>query len=169
MDIDKFIMEIKAVGWHSFKGDFYVPESVPLSLISLALPEQESKEGIYPIAGITPDVVLNPPIKSAVMFAIGNDHRGTYDPVIREALPFIIQIALSGNHVVSRNCAINILLDLYFFYPADRSDELLKFVRKTIRDAIIENRESFSKFAVDDTRNKSLIESLLSIVDEEED
>ena len=176
MDINSFIENVNSVDWQKFDDDRYFryrfdginsfAQIVPQSLIALALAERESEEGICQVAGIIPDLLLNASITSSVMFAIGNDHSGTYYPVIRSALPFIIQIALSGNHVVSKNCAINILIDLYNFCPEDGSNELMEFVQKTIKDMIIENKESFHKFAVDDVRNKSLIESLTSIVDE---
>ena len=156
MDIEQFTLEVKAVEWDRYIGPlYYNPDDVSISLISLALADQESKERIIQIEGIEADLLLNAKITSDVMFAIGNDHSGTYYPAVRAALPFIIQVALYGNHVVARNCAINILIDLYAFTPDDGSNELLKFVQATIEKVIIENRESFTKFADDDKRNQS--------------
>jgi hypothetical protein len=179
MNLDRFIVNVNNVDWQQFDDAEYFKyrhdginsfaQTVPQSLIALALAELESKECIYQIAGITPDLLLNAPVVNDVMYAIGNNHSGTYYPVIRKALPFIIQLALLGNHMVSRNCSINILIDLYYFYPEDDSNELFEFVRKTISDVIRKNREEFSKFAVDNKKNSSLIESLISIIDEEQD
>ena len=170
MNTKHFITELTAVDWHSFGGSIdYRPKTVSTALLALALADQESKEGIYHIEGTEPDLLLNSKIASYVMFAVGNDHSGTYYPAIRKALPFIIQVALAGNNLVARNCAINILIDLYYFCPEDGDKNLMDFVKQTIKDAILSNKENFEKVAVDDARNKSLIGSLISIVEESEE
>ena len=167
MDINQFISDVNSINWHSYCREDYQPERVPISLIALARADQESKEGIYQRAGTEVDLLLNAKIKSDVMFAVGNDHRGTYYPVARRALPFVIQIALYGFHVVARNCAINILIDLFYFCSDCDSDDMLnKFVKDEIKSTIIANRENFKKFAADDKRNGSLIESLMGIADD---
>lgn len=162
--MNQFMTEIQAVDWHVF-------EDAPKTLIALALANQESTENIYQIEGINVDLLLNARITSDVLFAIGNNHRGTYYPISRKALPFIVQIALYGNHVVARNCAINILIDLFYFCPDvfyKEDDELECFIKETIRTAITDNREAFTQFELDDKRNKSLVEGLMAIVDEDE-
>ena len=168
MDIQRFISEVNAVNWDKYEGvDYYEPEKVPETLISLAIADEETREGLYLMENVNYDEVdflANPPIKSAVMFAIGNDHSGSYYPAVREALYFIIWVALSGNNLVAKNCAINLLIELYSFCPENDSDkDLEKFVKKTIVDTILENKENFMKLVVDDKRNKSLIENLLGI------
>ena len=171
MDLDKFIQEVKAVNWHDFSGsDFYYPEKVAESLIALALANQETKEKIAYSAESNFDLLLNANISSTVLSAIGNNHCGSYYPVVRKALPFITQIALLGNHLVAKNCAINILIDLYYFCAecnddSDSEEELTRFVKSTIKNTISENRNFFEIFAVDDPRNKSLIKSLLEIIE----
>ncbi|MCL2400594.1 MAG: hypothetical protein FWC91_12725 [Defluviitaleaceae bacterium] len=167
MNIEQFIAAVKRVDWYSFGSSiYYIPENVPNALIALALADKESKEGIYHIENIKCDLLLNAPISSNVMFAIGNDHCGSYYPAVREALPFIVQVALLDNHLVAKNCATNILIDLYHFCSDSGDKNLETFVKGTIRNVISSNRENFTKVAVDDARNKSLIESLMSIVDE---
>ena len=170
MDIQKFIDEVQAADWHRFTAPYYNPRQSPVSLIALARAEQESQKGFIRIKGAKPDydLVLNPGITTDVMFAIGNDHRGTYYPVVTMALPFIIQVALYGNHVVARNCAINILIDLYYFDPEYAPQELQESVRKTIEDVIEENRANFEEFVAEYPRNATLIKSLWRIHDEKD-
>jgi len=84
------------------------------------------------------------------------------------ALPFIIEVALYGNHVVARNCAINILIDLYYFDPEYAPQELQESVRKTIEDVIEENRANFEEFVAEYPRNATLIKSLWRIHDEKD-
>jgi len=173
MDIKQFITEVETANWYSYNGPtYYRPKDAPSSLISLALADKESTEGKYHIEGVEADLNLNPKITNDVLFAIGNNHSGSYYPAVREALPFIVQIALFGNHVVARNCAINILIDLYYFC-ADCTDtdsdpiELEQFVKEAINRAVIDNRESFEKLVINDVRNKSLIEeSLMGIIND---
>jgi len=183
MDINRFIENVNSVDWHKFDytelsnrrydGIYSFAQTVPTSLIALALVDKESDELLY-IEGLErfglkrTDFIANAPIDSNIKFAIGNEHRGTYYPIILEVLPFIVEVALLGNHVVSRTCAINTLIDLYHFYPDDGSEEMLNFVKKTIEDVIVEHRENFIKFAESDMRNKTLIEDLLCIVEEQE-
>jgi len=171
MNLDDFALEVKKVNWHDFKGsEYYKPEEVAISLIALSAADEESKEGIHKIEGVEADLLLNAKITQEVGFAIGNFHSGTYYPAIRKALPFIIQIALSGNHLVARNCAINILIDIYYFCPecndgSDSEKDLMVFVKSAIKNMVSENRDIFVKFATDNPRNESLIKSLLEIIE----
>ena len=167
MDINKFISSVNSINWINLSDSlYYKPEKVPISLISLCCAENECKEGIYQIDDVEPDLLLNTKICNDMLFAIGNNHRGTYYSVVRRALPFILQVALYGNHIVAKNCAINILIDLYYFCPDsdDFNDNSLEsFVKNTIKNAILENKEVFSKIALDDKRHNSLIKCLFSI------
>jgi len=167
MDVNKFIAEVNAINWRNFDDlEHSQPKSIPCSLMTLALADEESEEGIYKAEGMKTELLLNAAIKNNVMFAIGNGHSGEYYSVVREILPFIVQIALSSNHLVAKNCAINIIIDLYFAYPANGSEELENFVKDSIKKSITENREIFLSLVTHDKRNKSLIDSLISIVDE---
>jgi len=47
-----------------------------------------------------------------VLSAIGNNHSGTYYPVVLEVLNFII--AFPYMEIMIRNCAINILIELFW-------------------------------------------------------
>jgi len=180
MDINQFTAEVNAVNWHCFSGpEHYRPESVPAALISLAL-AQESKESLdnfkdmdFGFLSQERDLLLNSSIASDVKFSVGNDHSGSYYPAVRMALPFIIHVSLFGNHLVARNCAINILIDLYYHCPDCTGtdvdpEELQKFLRGTIKKTIVENAENFRQFAIENEGNDSLIKSLLGIVEPNE-
>lgn len=167
MDIEQFKKEVMAIDWNNYNGSYFNPDRVPSALISLALVEQESKERTYHMEGVEPPVLLlNGKINSDVLFAIGNDHSGSYHSAVQGALPFIIQVSLFGNTEVARNCAIETLIDLYYFGPEDGSEKLEKFVKETIKKTISENKDNFIKFSNDHIRNKSLIEDLLEIIKE---
>lgn len=109
------------------------------------------------------------------MYAIGNDHSGTHYSAVKKALPFIIQVAIFGNHVVDLSSAIDALIDLNYFYPdaeevdSEVFEELLQFVRLTIERTNLENKEYFIKFAYDDIRYKSMIEDLFGLLENEPD
>lgn len=188
MDIAKFIENVNGVDWQKYDDAEYFKyrydginsfaQTAPMPLIALAAADNESDELLYKPLVENFDKFhfsANGYISHNVLCAIGNDHSGNYYPVAREALPFIIEVALYGNHLVARNCAINILIDLYYFSPGnfhedeETANELEQCVSKTIRDMIAEHRGNFLKFAIDDTRNKSLIEGLLCIVDEQDE
>ena len=154
MDLNKFCAAINSINWNNLSCSlYYQPESVPIALTSLGYADNETKENIYQIKGIEVNLLLNAQICNDLLFSIGNNHRGTYYSAVRTALPFIIEVALYGNHMVARNCALNILIDLYYFCPDsdDYNDDLLEsFVKDTIKSIILENKENLIKFAMDD-------------------
>lgn len=166
IDIEKYRKEIAAVDWDKYNGSiYYNPDKVASALTSLALVQEESSEGIYTIEGTEPPVLLlNAKIENDLLYTVGNNHSGSYYPVVQKALPFIIQIALNGNHEVARNCAINALIELYYFSPENDSTELSRFVKETIEKTIRENKENFTKFSDDYSRNKSVIADLFEIL-----
>ena len=167
MDIEQYKKEVSAINWHEFTGyKYYEPDSVPTALISLALAQNISTSR---------NLLINEKVTNYLLHTIGNNHSGTYYSVVKKALPFIIQVALFGNHVVARNCAIDALIDLDCFYPdaeevsSEESEELLQFVRTTIERTILENNEYFIKIASNDIRNKSMIEDLIGLLENEPD
>ena len=166
MKIKEFINNVENTNWQECEElTCFVPEKVPAALISLALVDKESNDGIYDTKGVEYDLLLNPKITNNLLSAVGNNHAGTYYPVIKKALSYIIQVSLSGNHIVARNCAVNILIDLYFFHPDDGSAELQKYVKDIIRKTIKENSKKYTELIILDYRNKSLIDTLMSIIE----
>lgn len=171
MDISRFIEKVNSTDWQNYDDPEYFryrydgicsfAQTVPSLLIALAALDNESDE-------------LND-LNGQIRFAVGNDHRGTYYPVIREVLPFIVEVALFGNHVEARASAICVMEDWYFFdpeiYPKNDSNdllenELLEFVETTIRN-LMEYRENLMNFASVNHKEK-LIEGFFGIVAEKE-
>jgi len=144
LDINQYIEEVNAVDWRKYDNPAYFQyrydgidsfaQTVPQALISLALVEKD--EDAYRELPTTGGGTALSPKYFEVLDAVGNNHSGCYYPVIREALPFIIKIALFGNNETVRNCAIDCLTDLYSFYPESGFDELLTFVRTSIEESI---------------------------------
>jgi len=168
LDINQFIEEVNAVDWRKYDNPTYFQyrydginsfaQTVPQALISLALAEKE--EDMYRELPTTGGGTVISPKYFEMLDAVGHNSSGCYYPVIREALPFIIKIALSGNNEAARNCAINCLIDLYWFYPEDGFDELRVFVRTNIE----ENIDDLVKVSTADNLDEELRESLLEIL-----
>ena len=173
MHLKQYEKEVLSVDWSEFTDNrWYKPAKVAPALIALA------QADIYMQADIcmklfdpeTTDVLLNTANSNRVLFAIGNDHAGTYYSAVRKALPFIIQVALDGNHRVARNVAINCLVDLYYFCADIDSDcdreELQKYVKTQIEEVIRKNRSGFVQFAEAHPENKTLMRSVFGIIGE---
>ena len=181
MDINSFVERVNSTNWQKYDDAKYFQyrydginsfaQTVPQALIALALVDKESDELLdmnllKRIGKSRTDFISNAPICSNLMFAIGNDHAGYYYPVALEALFFIIEVALYGNHVVARNCAIDSLINLYYFASDDDSGELTTTVKKTIKNMIIRHKDNFIKFTVDDKRCNAIVDDLVGIIDD---
>lgn len=79
------------------------------------------------------------------------------------ALGFILQAALCGNNAVSRNCAINILFELFFFTPENGSDELKKHIKGKIADY----KDELLKLSHVDELNSNLLIELAECITED--
>jgi len=101
-------------------------------------------------------------VYNSVLFAIGNNHAGTYYPVAQEALCFILQVALHGNSEISRNCAINILWELFFFVPENGADELEEIVKREIAN----HKDEFLKLSYIDNKNSILLNEFVETISE---
>jgi len=144
LNIEQFIKEVNNVDWRKYDNPEYFQfmyngissfaETVPQALISLAVIKKD--EDMYRELPTTGGGTALSPKYFEVLDAVGHNGSGCYYPVIREALPFIITIALSGNSVAAKNSAINCLEELYEFYPERGFDELRTFVRKSIKKNI---------------------------------
>lgn len=148
MDMKKFIKDVEAIDWHIYKyNDFHNPQNISKALIALALVDKAENDN--------KGVVLAPTVYHDVLFAIGNNHAGTYYPVVQVALCFIIQVALDGNNDISRNCAINIIWELFFFTLESGSDELGKLIKNEIANC---KDELLKLSCVDELNSKLLVE-----------
>lgn len=169
MDVQSFIARVQAVRWCQYNGpQYYAAGRVAPALVALATVETED----FSLQAMPnpPNVCLNGPVTSNVLFAIGNDHCGSYYPAVLGALGFLLEIALTGQNHIARNCAINILIDLYYFspdasgYAGISSGKLQQAVRGTIRQNI-----KPLLLAHEESPNKELLLGFASSVDGDEE
>jgi hypothetical protein len=97
----EMLKDLDLVEWSSYPiPDYQPPGRVPAALRFLASPDQWAERDVG----------------SEFRFAVGNDHAGTYFPVVLAALPFILEIILNGPPE-ARNAALAIVEDLTYFQP----------------------------------------------------
>lgn len=110
MNKEQYINEILSKDWSIYSGpEYYEPQKVPKAIIDLiSLNLEDSYDQVY----------------NNFLFAIGNNHAGTYYPAILGTLKYIIEIALNNDPdmAISRACALNILIDLYCSFGAEVGD-----------------------------------------------
>ena len=141
---DDFIENVNRINWKQFNGpEYYRPDEIITSLTNLVnLRSEDEKWNIY----------------SDVLSAIGNDHAGTYYPVIIDILPLIIGLLKSSRHEPVRNCILEILSDWYYSFGPElgtfttsNEKDLEDFVRGNIKQFITETKWN------DSDRNMKLI------------
>jgi hypothetical protein len=79
------------------------PTAVPDALRSLAYVESKGSAG---------------DVYNAFLYAVGNNHAGTYYPVVVATIPFLGEILTQGG-VWARNAALNALIDLQGSFSAE--------------------------------------------------
>ena len=106
MSFEENILEcIKSIDWANFKGpEYYNPQKVieSLSKLTVLIDEKTGRDA-----------------SNSVLFAIGNNHAGTYYPAIEKALGIIIEIAISSNYEISRYYSLDMLIDIYSGFESD--------------------------------------------------
>ena len=141
--------KIKAINWTDYEpySEYYDPKKAMEALLKLSVLENDKE---------------NANTYNSVLSSIGNNHAGTYYPVIRGAIGIITEIALDENSEVARNCALEIICDLCFSFEPETgnyniySEELENFVQEHIKAFTEEiNIESESE------RNQKLIMELI--------
>ncbi|GAB1270349.1 hypothetical protein NBRC116493_36030 [Aurantivibrio infirmus] len=95
--------KIREVDWSQYNG----PECFSASELQEALLDLLSYDESRAVHGLD----------NKVLFAVGNNHAGTYYPAILEATDILINIETSGENESSRKCAFAILNDLTCFEP----------------------------------------------------
>ena len=190
MDINQFIKELNNVDWHKYDNKVYFQyrhdgintfsKIIPKVLESLAFLDKEEKSNEELIKnGKNIGLLLNGKMYNEVLSTIGNNHGGTYYTVIEKALPFILKVALFGNHVVARNCAINCLIDLYHFEADDGShknnvsEPFIKTKKEEqletyVKNIIEENKNNFIKLSMEDIINRKLLKKFIEEIDGKE-
>ncbi|MGG9963736.1 hypothetical protein [Ferruginibacter sp. SUN106] len=150
----EFIGKINHINWSQFnEPEYYRPDNVVLSLTNLVnLRNEDEKWNIY----------------NDVLFAVGNNHAGTYYPVITEVLPLVTRLLISSPHELVRNCILEILSEWYYSFEPDpgtfaikTANELEYFVRTHIKQLITETNWN------DSERNMKLISDFCNSFNEE--
>jgi hypothetical protein len=92
---------------------------------------------------------------NAFLFAVGNNHAGTYFPVVIETLPFLEEIVREGS-VVARNAALDVLIDLVGSFEPDPDFQSLpigsdgeRLVRDVLRERVVALDDLITRFALD--------------------
>lgn len=81
-------------------------------------------------------------LSNEMLFAIGNNHRGTYYPAVLGAIDLIIEIEKHSEIEAARKCAYYILNDLYYFQLELGSDD--KQLYEAIENKIKKKLELYS-------------------------
>ena len=63
-------------------------------------------------------------IYNQVLFALGNNHRGTIWPVAIAAIPFLVEI-VEGGPAAAAHCAAEVLYEVLLFYPDEGFETVL--------------------------------------------
>ena len=149
---------LELINWEKYNGPKnYKWEEVPNSLLSL-LELSEEKD--------------NEPFYHWFLFVIGNNHRGTYYPVIIEVLPIIMEILFVNNKEVVRNCILEILTDLYMSFGPELGEykELDgATILKWVADEVIVNQDNFKRLLEnqeESKRNKELLKGIVKEIQE---
>lgn len=92
--------ESRQISWDEFPGPpYYAPREVDGALASLrTVHDKRSANDAY----------------NRILFAVGNNHRGTLYPAAAAAAPKVLEIALSGEGIV-RTTALDVVMDLLLF------------------------------------------------------
>jgi hypothetical protein len=115
---------IRSVRWEEYAGpEYYRPGELVEALIDLAnFDQSRARHGL----------------ENKVLFAVGNNHAGTYYPAILEAADILIEIEQESGVPKSRKCAREILTDLYYFsaevgtYTGHSAEQIESFVRSKL-------------------------------------
>ena len=154
------VERIKSIDWEKYKGtEYYKPNDVAPALIALINLDDEGR---------------NQAVYNQVLFTIGNNHRGTYYFAIQEALGFILIAATIGNSEVSRNCALEMLTDIYCAFGPELTketfhlyEELQSGVKKEI-EGYCSNFQEIATSGSESQRNRALASDLVEFIDDPE-
>jgi len=123
---------LESVPWSSLaQPSTNTPSSVPDALLRLAAAESEAEAR---------------EAHHRFLFTIGNNHAGTYFPVVLQTLPFLEEV-LRGAAIHARNAALDILIDLAASFAPDASYELVDDEtggRRPLRELVMEHMQTLS-------------------------
>lgn len=103
-EVAAMIEKIHSIDWEQYSGGtYYNPDKVVSTLIKLCRLSTEDKYG---------DTFYY-----SVIYCVAGAGTRTYYPVVESALPIIIEVAQDGQYEVSRNYALEALIELFCSYP----------------------------------------------------
>ncbi|WP_153798776.1 hypothetical protein [Foetidibacter luteolus] len=149
-----FIDVVESTNWKAFRGpEYFNPDSVAPALSSLIhLRQDNDKWKVY----------------NNVLFAIGNNHGGTYYPAVLSALPLLVRLLKTTENEVTRNCIFEIFSEWYYSFDPEIGTyklmteiQLESYVRTNIKSCIAGNVWNESE------RNMILIADFLNYFNEE--
>lgn len=131
MDDKSFEEKVRGVDWTKYLApeyhdpenmDFF-PDELPKTLIRLSR-YRESEDGNA--------------FGSEVLFAFGNNHRGTYYPAALEAVDLIIEVQKHSELKAARNFATCILNDLHYFQLEmnSKDEQLYESIESIIKEKL---------------------------------
>lgn len=113
--------KIKSVDWRQYRGpEYYDPDKLVQALLQLSVFDESNAKN---------------DLDNKVLFAVGNNHAGTYYPAILEAADLIIEMEKYSSLESVRKCANAILSNLYYFepelgtYDKHSAEDIFKFVK----------------------------------------
>ena len=148
--------ESRQLSWDEFPGPpCYAPREVDGALASLCkIRDKRSANEAY----------------NRVLFAVGNNHRGTLYPAAAAAAPRVLEIALAGEGIV-RTTALDVVMDLLLF-SAEPGFEIFEWldgssadVKDEIKKSIQEEEEKLFGILVDQREQEKDRLIALSILD----
>lgn len=105
------------------------------------------------------------------LFAIGNNHAGTYFPVVIPTLPFLEALVRDGS-LLARNAALDVLIDLVGSFEPDRGHQTLTLESgesRPMRDVLRERVAAFEglimRYALDQSAQRSTRELAGELLD----
>ena len=126
------LSELKQVRWDSFaQPSENAPDAVPSALRALADTAEPNDFTSY----------------NRLLFAMGNNHAGTYFPVVLPTIPFLVEI-LSQGRLAGRLRALDVLIDLVGSFQPEQGFEqvatpqgqrpLRRLLVETVREQVAE-------------------------------
>lgn len=104
-----------------------------------------------------------------ILYAVGNNHMGTYYPIVTDALPILLKVAFEHQHEIVRNCALEVITDLYLSFVSEimgvasdyTEDELDTLVANEV-ESHLEQFQALLDNPAESDRNKALVKDIVA-------
>ena len=157
MEQSALLRQIESIPWSEYaQPEWNKPQSVALALANAATAEDASSCSV---------------VYDRVLYAIGNNHAGTYYPVLLAALP-VFESMLSGQAYWPQRGALCILDDLFAsFHPEPGFEKVslhgvVKDVEFAFRSGVLALRPLLEGLAREASPNAELASGLLALIGE---